>query len=206
MPHMNPPSAPYRIERFTPDHAQWSALADHLDRCGMHRWIVDDQGSPLPDVWMLGALLTSTEASGAASDTTGGATGEERSGPGAPRVVGHIAVQVQQVIIPPSELSRGQPVPLANPFDEGKRPLLETYVMTFAVDDDYRRQGIGSALQCAALELTRELGGYQMRSWSSVDKTANYALKLRLGFAAHPAIQTAYNGNAVSGVYFVKLV
>lgn len=52
-----------------------------------------------------------------------------------------------------------------------------------------------------ALELTCALGACQMRSWSSLDKTANYALKLSLGFAAHPAVQTAgLTGEPISGV------
>ena len=184
-------STPTTIQRFTSGHTHWSALADHLDRCGMHRWIIDNRGLPLPDVWMLGAL------------TTDPVPGDPTAGH---RVVGHISLQRQPVIIPPSELSGGQPVPLAGPSDSDAPELLETYVMTFAVDKAYRRQGIGTALQCAALDLTRELGGYQMRSWSSVDKVANYALKLRLGFAAHPATQIACKGNVVSGVYFVKTV
>ena len=45
-----------------------------------------------------------------------------------------------------------------------------------------------------------------MRSWSSLDKPANYALKLSLGFAMHPSVHDAASGYQVSGVYFVKRV
>ena len=47
-------------------------------------------------------------------------------------------------------------------------------MQTFAVEPDFRRQGHGRALQLAALDMSARLGCYQMRSWSTVDKQANY--------------------------------
>jgi hypothetical protein len=61
-------------------------------------------------------------------------------------------------------------------------------------------------LQLAALEKTRELGCFQMRSWSSLDKPANYQLKLSLGFGFHPEVQDTASGLKVSGGYFVRTV
>jgi GNAT superfamily N-acetyltransferase len=110
---------------------------------------------------------------------------------------------MQVITIPGTEWSGGVDTPLT--ALDG-RPLRELFVQTFAVDDAFRRQGCGRALQVAALELARTLGCYQMRSWSSLDKTANYALKLSLGFTAHPAIYEATGGQKISGVYFMKTV
>lgn len=56
------------------------------------------------------------------------------------------------------------------------------------------------------LRLTKDLGAYQMCSWSSLDRQVNYALKLNLGFAVCPAVYETDSGLKVSGVYFVKTV
>ena len=143
----------------------------------MARWALDD-GQPTPDVYCLGVM-------------------------DADQVIGHISARVQDLVIPPTEWSAGR--------DHGLRgsagaPLRETFVNTFAVDETRRRQGYVRALQIAALDLTRELGCYQMRSWSSLDKTANFALKISLGFAVFPAVDTTGSGQTISGVYFVKTV
>lgn len=91
--------------------------------------------------------------------------------------------------------------------DTTGRPYRETFVQAFSVEEPYRRQGHGKSLQLAALDLSRELGAYQMRSWSSLDKRANYALKLSLGFVVHPAVQkSGVTGQLISGVCFVKVV
>jgi GNAT superfamily N-acetyltransferase len=165
------------IARFTPSQASWPAYVAHLERHNMARWALDD-GQPAPDVYLLGAME-------------------------ADRVIGHISVRVQDLVIPPTEWSAGHDHGLRRSAGE---PLRETFVNTFAVDETHRRQGYGRALQIAALDLTRELGCYQMRSWSSLDKTANYALKISLGFAVFPAVYTTGSGQLISGAYFVKTV
>lgn len=167
------------VDRFAPDDALWPAYVAHLQRIGQARWVVDADGQPLAaDAHFLGVII-----------------GEN--------VVGHISLKVQPILIPATEWAGGQATPLAGPDGD---PLRETFVQTFAVEEVHRRQGYGRALQLAALDLTRDLGCYQMRSWSSLDKPANYALKLSLGFAAHPAKSDTPAGYAVSGVYFVKTV
>jgi len=90
--------------------------------------------------------------------------------------------------------------------DESGQPLYETFVQTFHVAEEHRRKGYGRALQLEALQVTKELGCIQMRSWSSLDKPANYQLKLSLGFGFHPEIQQTASGLKVSGGYFVKRV
>jgi GNAT superfamily N-acetyltransferase len=77
--------------------------------------------------------------------------------------------------------------------------LIEAKILAFGVPKLYRRQGIGTQLQRAAIDHARELGCYQVRSWSLIDKTANYALKLKLGFAAQPE----QRANSQQGFYFV---
>lgn len=111
------------------------------------------------------------------------------------QIVGHISLRRQTLLLPD-----GTPIQLRD------HPLEELFVETFAVDEDYRRQGLGTALQLAALRAAHDLGCYQLRSWSSFDHPENYLLKLRLGFAVHPAVYEAPDGVQFSGVYFAKTV
>ncbi|MCP4230222.1 MAG: GNAT family N-acetyltransferase [bacterium] len=166
-----------RIEHVNPASELWSALATHLSRSGNARWALDGD-KPKPDVHCIGALVDDD-------------------------VIGHISLHIRDIVIPATEWSEDKEGLLTG--EDGGR-LKETFVNSFNVEEDYRRQGYGRELQLAGLELTRELGGIQMRSWCSLDKPAAYALKLSLGFAAHPAISEAWNGMLVSGVYFVKRV
>jgi GNAT superfamily N-acetyltransferase len=165
------------IERIYPEDRLWPSLVSHLERIDNARWVLDGE-KPKPDVHCIGA----------APD------GE---------VVGHISLHLRDIVIPATEWSEGQEGFL---LGESKALLQETFVNSFHVEEGYRRRGFGRELQLAALELTRDLGAIQMRSWCSLDKPAAYALKLSLGFAAHPATSEAWNGTLVSGVYFVKRV
>ncbi|MFI5385928.1 MAG: GNAT family N-acetyltransferase [Fimbriimonadales bacterium] len=80
----------------------------------------------------------------------------------------------------------------------------EAFVVDFEVEPAFRRRGIGTALQRAALSICRERGLYQMRSWSSYDSPENYRIKLRMGFAAVPGVQWIQRiSKWVAGVYFV---
>lgn len=165
-----------QITRFPFPNPHWSSLVAHLEAQNMKRWVLDDSGHPLRDVYFIVAI-------------------DEDA------VVGHIAVKSQPIIIPATDGGQDTAV-----TDSTGAPLHETFVQTFAVEPRYRRQGCGRALQVAALDLTAQLNCYQMRSWSSVDKDANYTLKLSLGFAFHPAIDETPTGLKVRGGYFVKTV
>ncbi len=166
------------VESFTLEHRLWPACVEHLERVGMAHWVLDDNRQPKPGIYFLGVVEGDA-------------------------VVGHITLLLQDIVCPETEWSSEMDRTVRLPDGE---PLRETFVQTFAVDQEHRRRGYGLALQKAALALTRELGCYQMRSWSSLDKPANYALKLSLGFAVHPATYEAPGGQQISGVYFVKTV
>ena len=75
------------------------------------------------------------------------------------------------------------------PVVHGGFPLTEGYVEAFGVDAEFRRLGIGSALQARAIEHCRALGCHQMRSRSPVTSAANYALKIDAGYVLHPSEQ-----------------
>jgi len=77
--------------------------------------------------------------------------------------------------------------------------LIEGKVMAFGVVEAHRRQGIGRALQEAALRLAQRLGCYQLRSHSSSSNTANHQLKLSMGFG----IQRIIRGEDRQGAYFI---
>lgn len=166
------------VERYTSQHPNWPSYIAHLERVRLARWILEENGQPKTGLYFLGV--------------------EE-----AQRVIGHISLRKQQLVVPATEWSGGVEEPLLNQHNQ---PLYEMIVETFAVDEQYRRRGHGRALQLGALALTKETGCYQLRSWSSLDKPANYALKLSLGFAVHPATFLASNGKQISGAYFVKTV
>ncbi|NDJ84953.1 MAG: GNAT family N-acetyltransferase [Chloroflexi bacterium] len=166
------------VEQLTPEHEFWPALVEHLLRVDMARWVIDTNAHPLPAAYFLGAFA-----------------GAE--------IIGHISIRTQIVTVPKTDWSAGYNHRLTDAFS---KPLTETFVQTFAVEEAYRRQGYGRALQLAALQLTRTLGAYQLRSWSSLDKSENYMLKISLGFAAYPAIFVTEDGKQISGVYFVQVV
>lgn len=118
-------------------------------------------------------------------------------------VVASLTLKLQPLVIPDSEWAAEMEKTTRNA--DGV-PLSETYVKTFFVDQEFRRRRLGEKLQLAGLAVTRELGASQMRSWSSLDQPANYQLKLKLGFAAQPAIVQTDSGLQVSGIYFIKPV
>lgn len=82
--------------------------------------------------------------------------------------------------------------------------LTEAKIRVLFVEEFLRGQGIGTRLQEATLRFAGQLGCFQMRSRSSLDKVANYRIKMRLGFACHPAARTLSNGDVDLGVYWVK--
>ena len=167
-----------KVEQFTPKHRLWSSYLSHLRRVDMASSVLDDQEQPHTSLCCLGAIDDDS-------------------------VVGHLTFKMQNIVVPASSLSDGNAVILTGV--DGKR-LREAFIQTFAVDEEFRRQGYGRSLQVAALALSKAFGCYQMRSWSPLDKPANYLLKLGLGFSMYPAVSNDENGDPIGGVYFVKTV
>ncbi len=166
-----------RLLRLDYGSVLWPEFIAHLKRTGDNRWVLDGE-----------ELKENVHCIGTAWNDD---------------VIGHISLHLRDIAIPATEWSGNEEGYLAG--DHGGR-LRETFVNSFHVEEEHRRRGYGRELQLAALDLTGELGAIQLRSWCSLDKPAAYALKLSLGFAAHPAVSEAWNGMLVSGVYFLKRV
>ncbi len=77
--------------------------------------------------------------------------------------------------------------------------LSEAKIHAFAVREDARGQGIGTELQRKTIQRAKTLGCYQVASYSSYGRDANYHIKLSLGFAAQPEV----HGDNHQGVYFI---
>lgn len=82
--------------------------------------------------------------------------------------------------------------------------LTEAKVRALLVLTAYRGQGVGTRLQETSLKEAQALGCFQMRSRSAIDKVENYQIKIKLGFACHPARRTFKDGTFADGVYWVK--
>ena len=67
--------------------------------------------------------------------------------------------------------------------------LVEAKVISFGVLPEYRRQGIGRALQERAIEIARGEGCYQFRSRSWYHSEANFHLKISMGSGIQPSLQ-----------------
>lgn len=113
------------------------------------------------------------------------------------RVVGHISLVQRPIEIPTDP-------PTGVRFRGGI--LEEMFVQTFRVDEQYRRRGIGRRLQEEAFQLAADRRCYQLRSWCSLDKEANYRLKLGLRFAVHPAFEhhPELPDPDIPGVFFLR--
>jgi len=167
------------VEILTPDHPLWQSLTAHLHTCKQAREVLEEDDAPKDQDSIFLAVVVDG------------------------KVVASLTLVKQPVTIPLTEWAGQRDRQLR---DEDGTPQYETFVQTFFVDEPHRRKGYGLALQQEALVQTTHLGCVQMRSWSSLDKTANYQLKLKLGFAFHPEVQQTASGLKVSGGYFVKRV
>lgn len=89
--------------------------------------------------------------------------------------------------------------------DRSGHALTEAKIRAFHVEEPHRNRGIGTALQEEVLHLAARLGCYQVRSRSESTRQANFAIKLKLGFVAHPAPRVL-RGVPSPGVYWIKRV
>jgi len=121
------------------------------------------------------------------------------------KVVGHISIKQQPVVHRDDLPIKLLDMPNKRFIDTYPPGLIEGFVQTFDVEEEYRRRGIGSGLQQAAFAQCCQRQLYQMRSWSSLDRPANYALKIALGFAVHPGHSyLSKRDEWVAGAFFVK--
>jgi GNAT superfamily N-acetyltransferase len=79
------------------------------------------------------------------------------------------------------------------------KQLSEAKIHAFAVREASRGKGIGTELQRQAIRRAKELGCYQLASYSSYGRDANHHIKLSLGFGAQPEV----HGDNQQGVYFI---
>lgn len=68
-------------------------------------------------------------------------------------------------------------------------PLTEAKIHAFAVREECRGHGIGTALQRRAIAVAGQMGCHQLASHSSYEREANCHVKLSLGFCALPERQ-----------------
>ncbi len=166
----------YRIEPITTDHPGEEDLEAHLRRIGQERDFPDLSGD---GYFALGVF-----------------DGE--------KMVGNISIKVQPIEVPEKIPLNILELPQKTFRETTGGDILEGFIQSFAVEEKHRRRGLGRRLQEAALNECRRSSLYQMRSWSSVDKPANFALKLSLGFAIHPGYDyVARLDKWVPGVFFV---
>lgn len=83
--------------------------------------------------------------------------------------------------------------------------MLEGFVDIIEVRPAFRRQGIATALIERAAERARAQGAYQLRAWSSNDKTEALLMWKSLGFALCPAV-TFPRGHEVHGYFVAKVL
>ena len=87
-------------------------------------------------------------------------------------------------------------------------PLPEThegYIDILEVHRDFRRKGIATRLIDKTLKRAQERDVYQVRAWSSMDKTEAIPMWKALGFGLCPA--TTYpRGQEVQGYFVAKLL
>ena len=84
--------------------------------------------------------------------------------------------------------------------DRNGNALTEAKIRSFLVVERYRGRGIGTALQREALVRAADMGAYQVRSRSDVSRKANYAIKLKLGYAASPEITATNDDSKPDGI------
>jgi GNAT superfamily N-acetyltransferase len=80
---------------------------------------------------------------------------------------------------------------------------LETYIDLLEVEPEFRGRGVATRLIQMALAHAKSLGHYQIRAWSSEDKTETIPTWARLGFGFHPSSNSP-QGKEVRGFFVTK--
>lgn len=79
----------------------------------------------------------------------------------------------------------------------------EAYVDIIEVRPGYRRRGIARQMIALAAQRARERSAYQLRAWSTEDKTEALPMWRALGFALNPVTHRMW-GPEVSGYFAVR--
>ncbi len=102
-----------------------------------------------------------------------------------------------------------QPVGLISVYWRSLLPplvnVIEGYIDIIEVHAEHRRKGIGSRLIDLAANRARIHGAYQLRAWSSADKTEAIPMWKVLGFGMCPTV-TFPNGQKVDGYFVTKIL
>ena len=94
-------------------------------------------------------------------------------------------------------------------------PPLEQYEDAFIevieVAEDYRRKGIGSRLVTLLEQRAKDLGYYQIRAWSSEDKTEALKMWRKLRYGMCPAVELGsikpgFENAVIRGYYYAKVL
>ncbi len=108
-----------------------------------------------------------------------------------------VALDAEELVGLISVAYRSLPAPLTETY--------EGYIDIIEVHGDYRRQGIATELLAMVIERLRAQRLYQIRAWSSEDKTIAIQMWKMLGFTLCPA--TIYpNGQPVQGYFVARLL
>jgi GNAT superfamily N-acetyltransferase len=91
---------------------------------------------------------------------------------------------------------------LSPPFSSG---ACEGFIDIIEVRPEVRRQGIATTLIERSAARAQAYGAYQLRAWSSQDKTAVLLMWKALGFGLCPAATIAH-GQKVSGYFAAKVL
>lgn len=83
--------------------------------------------------------------------------------------------------------------------------VVEAFIDVIEVRADWRRQGVGRRLVDLAAGRARAAGAYQLRAWSSEDKTEAIPMWRALGFGLCPAM-TYPRGIEVKGYFVARSV
>jgi len=82
-------------------------------------------------------------------------------------------------------IDEDKPVSIVN-----EKPAIEAKIVTFHVLENYRQQGVGRALQLAAIRWARQLDCYQVRSRSAYVHSEYHSLQISLGLGISPGRNT----------------
>ncbi len=81
----------------------------------------------------------------------------------------------------------------------------EGYIDIIEVRPEYRRQGIAARLIDLSIQKARGHLAYQLRAWSSDDKTEAIPMWKELGFGLYPAVTTP-KGEEIRGYFVTKVL